>query len=150
MSTPQFSQEELCFFMSPEENIYSSGQPDEAAINKLKAFDFSTIINLRPDSEMQGSQQAQWIENADMQYIVLPITGPDDITFANAERLHGLLTQAHGKVLIHCATGNRVGALLALCAAQYKNLPTEQAIAYGKAGGLSKLEDKVRAMLSHA
>ena len=54
--------------------------------------------------------------------------------------------QARGNVLIHCASGNRVGALVALHARGTGATPDE-ALALGKAAGLAGLEPAVRARL---
>ncbi|MNN82154.1 hypothetical protein D3C81_1990580 [compost metagenome] len=49
-------------------------------------------------------------------------------------------------MLLHCASGNRVGALLALLAHE-RGLDEEAAIAEGRAAGLGSLEPTVRAQI---
>ena len=49
-------------------------------------------------------------------------------------------------VLVHCGSGNRVGALLALQKSQ-EGADVEAAVAYGKEGGLTRLEEHVRKLL---
>jgi protein tyrosine phosphatase (PTP) superfamily phosphohydrolase (DUF442 family) len=44
----------------------------------------------------------------------LPIAGADAITYENAAALDAILRATAGPVLLHCATGNRAGALLSL------------------------------------
>uniref|UniRef100_UPI00190FA714 beta-lactamase hydrolase domain-containing protein n=2 Tax=Gammaproteobacteria TaxID=1236 RepID=UPI00190FA714 len=68
--------------------------------------------------EDRGYDQAAEVRRLGMDYIALPIAGKDDITPANAAALHALLKERDGEVLLHCASGNRVGALLALAAVQ--------------------------------
>ena len=53
-----------------------------------------------------------------MDYVSLPIAGSMGLTRENAERLAAILDQADGPVLLHCASGNRVGGLLDLTGAQ--------------------------------
>jgi len=52
-------------------------------------------------------------------------------------------------VLVHCASANRAGALLALAAAQHGAMTPVDALAFGRAAGLSSpvLEADVRARL---
>lgn len=57
-----------------------------------------------------------------------------------------MIDQQDGPVLIHCGSGNRVGAMLALIES-LDGADDEQAIAAGKEGGLTRLEDVVRARL---
>ena len=61
-------------------------------------------------------------------------------------RLWQALQGAPGKVLVHCSTGNRAGALMAL-AAHAQGLPAADALALGKAAGLTGLEPAVRGKL---
>jgi len=60
--------------------------------------------------------------------------------------LDELIAAANGPVLIHCGSGNRVGALLAL-RESLAGADDEAAIEYGKEGGLTGLEDRVRDVL---
>ena len=50
-------------------------------------------------------------------------------------------------VIIHCASGNRVGALLALRANLIQGKSASEALAFGKAAGLTTLEDAVKQRL---
>jgi protein tyrosine phosphatase (PTP) superfamily phosphohydrolase (DUF442 family) len=76
----------------------------------------------------------------------LPIAGKDAISFDNARKLDGLLKEYPGPVLVHCGSGNRVGALLAL-RASLDGADDEKALALGREGGLSSLEGVVRERL---
>ncbi|MFC5577936.1 hypothetical protein ACFPOA_07935 [Lysobacter niabensis] len=55
-----------------------------------------------------------------------------------------MLREAKRPVLVHCASGNRVGAIVALRAAWMEGRSTEDAIAIGKTWGLKGLEGEVR------
>jgi hypothetical protein len=50
-------------------------------------------------------------------------------------------------VALYCASGNRVGALLALAAARHEELPPEQALQLGLDAGLTRLEPALRERL---
>ncbi|TXD41145.1 hypothetical protein TR80_018095 [Xanthomonas campestris] len=85
----------------------------------------------------------------DLRYTTLPIVGPDAVTAENAARLAHAIQQArtHGDVLVHCASGNRVGALIALERGRHGDSPA-QAIALGRAAGLTTLEPFVVQLLN--
>ena len=72
--------------------------------------------------------------------------GTDGVTFENSSKLEEYLASFDGPVVVHCGGGNRVGALLALRQSQ-KGDDDETAVAYGKKGGLTRLEPKVREVL---
>jgi uncharacterized protein (TIGR01244 family) len=98
----------------PLPGITSAGQPDEAALKALADDGYVTVIDLRTPTEDRGLDERTVVEGLGMSYIPLPIAGADDVTYENASALDALLKDAKGPVLIHCASGNRVGGLLSL------------------------------------
>ena len=83
-----------------------------------------------------------------MQYHSIPVADANDITPANAEKLKQTLQSMGSEpALVHCASGNRVGALIAL---QHglESGDVDAAIAEGKRWGLTRLEPVVRNALT--
>lgn len=138
---------EIPFLASPEVNILTGGQPTNNAWQPLAKAGVTTVINLRSDAEMQGSNEAKLVTQQGMQYIHIPIAGAGDITPENAQRLQQALAQVDGKVLVHCASSNRVGALLALDAANSQT--QDEALKYGRSAGLTSLEGTVKQVLNN-
>jgi uncharacterized protein (TIGR01244 family) len=120
----------------------STGQPDREILSMAKEAGFTTIVDLRGESEDRGMDEAAEIQALGMSYITLPIAGAGDITFDNAAALDKILADADGPVLLHCASGNRVGALYALME-KMDGATDEEALAAGKAAGLTRLEGVV-------
>lgn len=81
-----------------------------------------------------------------MRYVALPIAGHEGVTADNAKALADLIAAARGPVLVHCASGNRVGGLLALALAA-QGMAAEQAIETGRAAGMKSTEVQVRQAL---
>ena len=71
------------------------------------------------------------------------------LTDANAYALRTALAQSSGPVLVHCASGNRAGALLALVQAR-DGAPVDQALQLGRDAGMTSLEAPTRALLEQA
>lgn len=69
------------------------------------------------------------------------------MTADNAQELHQLLQQEDKPVFLHCASGNRVGALLAIAAHQIEGKPADESLTLGRSAGLGSLEAKVRSVL---
>lgn len=132
----------------PSTGLYTGGQPDDGAWERLKAQGVTMVVNLRSDEEMHGSDEAERVGAAGMTYVHLPVAGAADVDAAHAARLHRILANASGKVLVHCASGNRVGALLAIDAAARRGLDVGAALAYGRSAGLTSLEPRVREVLA--
>ncbi|HSM11884.1 MAG TPA: sulfur transferase domain-containing protein [Lysobacter sp.] len=134
-------------FRQPRAQLLTGGQPGVDAWSRMGAAGVRTVINLRTDEELAGRDEAAEVAAAGLGYRHLPVAGAGDITVANALALWRLIEQADGTVVVHCASGNRVGALLALGAAQH-GMDTEAAVAFGKAAGLGNAEARVREMLA--
>lgn len=131
--------------LSPE--LITGSQPSQADLEKLKAAGVTTVINLRAASESAGFDEAAASAALGLRYVNIPIAGAGDITAENAAKLDAALRDAGGKTLLHCASSNRVGALLALRAAS-AGQSTEEAVAFGKSAGMTSLEQAVRTQLA--
>ncbi len=134
-------------FHQPRAGLHTGGQPTVEDLAQLHAQGVRTIIDLRGADEDRGYDEAAEVRRLGMDYIPLPIAGKADIVPGNAERLHALLQQHPDGVLLHCASGNRVGALLALSAAGPEHQPPAQALQLGREAGLKSLEPTVREQL---
>lgn len=81
-----------------------------------------------------------------MAYRQFDVSGAKGVTVANAARLQRLIDEAPGPVLVHCASGNRVGALLTLMSVE-NGVPVEDALELGRQAGMTRLEAPVRELL---
>jgi uncharacterized protein (TIGR01244 family) len=120
----------------PLPGITSSGQPDEAALTELAEEGYKVVIDLRGASENRGLDEAAVVEDLGMKYVSLPISGADAVNYENAEALAAILAEADGPVLVHCASGNRVGAMLSL-RERLLGAEADAALATGLEAGLS-------------
>ena len=132
--------------VSPVNGITAAAQPDEAALEVCADAGYATVIDLRGTEEDRGFDEAAVVDDLGLHYVTLPIAGKDAISFDNARKLDGLLDEYPGPVLVHCASSNRVGALLAL-RASLDGADDETALALGREGGLTSLEGIVRERL---
>jgi uncharacterized protein (TIGR01244 family) len=131
-----------------DQHRHVSGQPTPAAIAELKASGITTVIDLRPDAETPDLDEKAETEKAGLKYLALPIAGAADLTPANVTRFDQLLKQtATDNVLIHCASGNRVGAMLALQARWLQGKSAEESLAIGQAAGMTGLTAEVQKLL---
>ena len=130
----------------PVDGMTSAGQPDEAALGIFADQGYTTVIDLRTAGEDRGIDEAAVVESLGMDYITLPI-GRNDINFDKARSLDILIAEADGPVLVHCGSGNRVGALLAL-SKSLDGADNETALEYGRKGGMTRLEGTVKEALT--
>ena len=128
--------------------LASSGQPTPAELGARAEAGVKTVIDLRTKEEPRGFDEPAVVEGLGMRYESLPIGSEDDLSAANVAALKALIDASDGPVLVHCASGNRVGALFALVA-RSDGASVEESIAYGKKLGLSSLEPVVRERLAN-
>lgn len=120
----------------------STGQPDAEILALAKEAGFTTVVDMRRPTEDRGMDEAAEVAALGMRYIALPVDGANGVTYDNAAELDKILAAADGPVLLHCASGNRVGALHAL-SKKMAGASSEDALAAGKAAGLTRLEPVV-------
>lgn len=135
----------------PLPDVYASGQPSPDQLAALAAQGVRTVINLRAPTEQVEFDEALEAKKLGLRYVSIPIAGPQDVSTETASRFSGELADARrgGTVLVHCASANRVGAMLALDQAITQNQSASDALAIGRAAGLTTLEPKVTEVLSH-
>lgn len=126
----------------------STGQPDAEILAIAKDAGFATVIDMRMPNENRGFDEAAVSESLGLHYVSLPVSGGGDVTFENAAELDKILSESKGPVLMHCASGNRVGALYALRESLH-GAGNDDALAAGKAAGLTRLEGVVKERLEN-
>ena len=132
----------------PLPRVYSAGQPAAGDWAGIAARGVTTVIDLRPDAERPGRDEAAEVEAAGLAYRRIPVAGPQDLTPEAARTLWQAIDAAPGKVLVHCASGNRAGALLAIAAAREGGMASGQALELGREGGMTSTEARVREVLA--
>ena len=132
--------------VEPVNGLTTAGQPNEAAFRVFAENGYRVVIDLRTEGENRGLDDPTVVESLGMKYILMPIGG-EDITFEKARELDDLLNQFDEPVLLHCASSNRVGALLALNA-YAETGDAEAALEKGRVAGMRSLEPLVRKLIS--
>ena len=85
-----------------------------------------------------------------MTFVSIPITSADDLTEESAQSLSEALAATEGPAVVHCASGNRVGALFALKAFYVDDMSAEEAVAFGKESGMTRLGSVIEEKLANA
>ncbi len=129
--------------LQPIDGITSSGQPNASAFEIVAKSGYVAVIDMRGPGENRGLDEKAVVEELGLEYIEFPLVGREAISFENAQQLDKLLTVIDGPVLLHCGSGNRVGAILAL-RHSLQGADDEHAMLYGKSAGLTSLESVVK------
>ena len=128
------------------EAILTGGQPTTSQVERAQELGYKTVINLRQPDEKDNTDPDQ-VQALGMTYISIPINGSADMTEEKARVLAEALESSESPVMVHCASGNRVGGLFAMKAYYIDGVGPEEALAVGKAAGMTRLEPTVREKL---
>lgn len=121
------------------------GQPTHDALVRAKELGFTTVITLCCPGEKTHGDEQRSVSSLGMRFFSLPVADESDLTVSKAWALHGILQGAGGgRTLLHCRSGNRVGALLALHAFHVRKRTRQDALLLGRRAGLTSSESHVR------
>ena len=134
--------------VEPVDGITSAGQPDDAALQVFADSGYAAVIDMRGENEDRGMENWQGaVEDTGMQYIAFPVTSAEQFSMESAAELDALIEGVDGPVLLHCGSGNRVGAMLAL-RQSLKGASDYEALEYGRDAGMTGTEPLVEQRLS--
>lgn len=130
------------------DNLWVMGLPSAAQIEQFADQGGDIVINLLSDKEMKDSHEPATVTRNGMAYYHVPVNGADGVSLANARLVDRIMLKNSDKtILLHCASSNRVGALMALRAAWLDGFSVEESLAVGRNSGMTSLEGKVTSML---
>jgi len=137
--------------LSRDGRIYVAGAPTPEGLRQLKQRGVTTVIDLRTETEA-GTQEAQAAQAEGLNYIHIPMAS-DKLTEQQIDAfMEAMQTSDGDPVLVHCASGNRAGAMYGLYLGKSGQCPASEALRRAKAAGLKneKLETDVAEALDDA
>jgi len=93
------------------QGIYLASQPQPKGFKRAKKAGVKTVINLRHEEEVKAFNERELVSSQGLIYISLPWNGVDQLNDTVFERTRELLNSAQRPILLHCSSGNRVGAV---------------------------------------
>lgn len=145
---PETPKIEILNARTPLPGVLSGGQVTQEQLAEAAAAGYRTVVSLRMPEELQEWDEPSTVEGLGMRFLSLPIAGAEGITRENAEKLSALLDEEDLRpMVLHCGSGNRIGALFALIAFDLEGKDAETALRVGKDAGLTRLEPVVREKL---
>lgn len=141
------SQLDMINTLMPNQNLIVGGQPSAQDLRFLAKEGIHLVINLRPETEKIDFDQVALLADLGIKYVVIPVTTIETFTKETAVALSNLLAD-DTPCLVHCASGNRVGALIALKAYWIDGESAEDSMEKGLQAGLTKYKTDVAKLLS--
>jgi uncharacterized protein (TIGR01244 family) len=97
----------------PLYDVATAGQPEKAHLKRLADAGYKTVVDLRTPEECPSPDE--WgiaVRRAGLEYVNIPV-GHEDIDDRIFDRFRQLMQDPGRRpTLVHCASANRVGALL--------------------------------------
>lgn len=147
-TAPQDALKDLPQVSFPAAHRVASGRLQASDVALLKDAGIRQVIDLSADSETPDFDEAAAMRKAGIDYHNLPIHGARDLTLDSLAQFDQLLRHAGTQeTLVHCASSNRVGAMIALRAAMIQGQPIDAALQEGRRWGLKNMEPAVRERL---
>jgi len=140
---------DMMFPLHPEANIFTGGQP---SVRDLEAFasegGVTKVINLRMPAENTAYDEPAEAARLGLHYVSIPVGGPAGVNLDNAKKLDAALeANSEATTLVHCGSGNRVGALYALRAFHLQGQSAADAMEVGSRHGLTGMAPLVQNLL---
>ena len=133
----------------PFDSTLVGGQPTFEQLKKASKTGFKAVINLRTDRELPApEQESTWVEGLGMKYFHIPVAGTEGLTLENTRLFAEVLSKTENyPLIVHCKSGNRVGAMFALKAFHIDGKNKEEALLIGERAGLTSLAPAVKKIL---
>ena len=120
----------------PEPGVLFGGQPTEDQLEAMAADGLSLVLDLRAEGENRGFDEPAALQSLDVPYLNLPVDAERLEQPETFERFIEAMDKADGPVLVHCASGNRVGAMYYAYLVAAEGVDREEARTRAKENGL--------------
>jgi protein tyrosine phosphatase (PTP) superfamily phosphohydrolase (DUF442 family) len=114
----------------PVPGLVTGGQPNAEHFTALRAAGCALVLDARDAMEPRPFAEPETVRAAQLEYLNVPLsyTPPDDVPLARLREL--LAPVARGRAtLLHCNSGNRVGAALIPFFMLDREMPEDDAVA---------------------
>lgn len=133
---------------NPRAEWLITGQPEPHELVAAYRAGARHVVNARDLGEFDDWDEKALVDELGLSYHRVPIGSLGDLDREAIESFDRILAEiGDDPALLHCASGNRIGALFALRAGWIQGKDDETAIEIGRKHGLTALEDHVRQTL---
>ena len=147
-SLPELQSLDLANPLQPVTGILTGGCPSDRDLIRLSRSGLKTVLDLRPPEEWKDDDFPGRVRRTGLAFLNLPVSGLAGMNPALTRRFREYW-QDRGlrPMLVHCASGNRVGAMVALAAHRHGGQDPQEALVQGQQAGLKASEPGVRQLL---
>lgn len=131
-----------------EPGVIGGAQPTADQLRAAATAGYKTVLDLRGTGEDRGFDESATATSLGLGYLALPVT-LDTLDGAAIDRFRETYRTAPRPLLLHCASSNRVGALLYSHWVLDEGMAPEEALKRAQAAGLDspELTEKIRTLV---
>lgn len=118
------------------DGLFLASQPMPEDFEQAQQSGVKTVVNFRHEAEIVEFDEAAFVKGIGLNYINVPWGGPAELTDEIFSRSIEILNSAERPILLHCSSGNRVGAIWIPWRVLEGGLSYEAALAEAKTIGL--------------
>lgn len=131
---------EIINYNKSTSTLATSGRLGDGALDELAKKGIKTIIDLRTVAEGIEDEKTK-AEALGLKYINIPVRA-SGIEEKQLQEFANILETAEKPILLHCASGNRAGAMLTSYYLE-KGIPIEQAVEIGRTAGMKPMLEAI-------
>lgn len=132
----------------PAAGLLTAGQITQAQFDALAEAGYTTFVSLQLPSENGAGWEEAYAASKGIAFHRIPVGSGADLSREKVEELDRILDAVTGPKVVYCASSNRVGGILALRAAWLDGASPDEAMAFGRAAGMSRIESDVARLLA--
>ncbi len=92
--------------------VVTAGQPGPAHFRAMKEAGVQVVVDLRHPEEPRGFDEPALLSELGLEYVVIPVTD-ETLTDETLDQVTSVMrANADREVVVHCASGNRIGGAL--------------------------------------
>jgi len=129
-------------------DLLVGGQPTIEQIDQANELGYKSIMSVQSSDEEGARALGPHTASLEMRYVRFAISEDKDLTEAKAWEFAATLGTLEPPIIVHDATGRRVGAMLALKAFFVDGLSAEEAYEVGEKAGMSDLAPTVKKLIA--
>ena len=120
----------------PLDGVLFGGQPEPGQLEAMARAGFKTVLDLRREVEERGFDEPGYVEELGLEYVSIPVGSETLQVKETYERFTEILENAERPILVHCASGNRVGALYYAWLLEQGEMTRDEALTEARRQGL--------------
>lgn len=94
------------------QGLFLASQPSADDLRHAKEGGIKTVMSLRPASELKEFDEPALVHELGMEFVNIGFAGPDTLTDEVIDQARAVLNDpAKRPMMVHCHSGNRVGAI---------------------------------------